>query len=134
LLTFVTFFCFEILGSKKRIHPIQYIFIGLALVVFYVLLIALAEYVGFEMAYLGGAVATIVLITTYSYNILKSKKLAAAVFSLLTFIYIYLYTLLQMEENSLLIGAVSLFLVLATIMFVTRNVDWYLDSGKESSN
>lgn len=134
LLTFVTFFCFEILGSKKRIHPIQYIFIGLALVIFYILLIALAEYVGFEMAYLGGAVATIALITTYSYNILKSKKLAAAVFSLLTFIYIYLYTLLQMEENSLLIGAISLFLVLATIMFVTRNVDWYLDSGKESSN
>lgn len=129
LLTFVTFFCFEILGSKKRIHPIQYIFIGLALVVFYVLLIALAEYMGFGLAYLVGAAATIALITIYSSHILKSKKLTGAVFALLSFIYVYLYVLLQMEENTLLVGAISLFIALATIMFVTRNVDWYGDSN-----
>lgn len=130
LLTFVTFFCFEILGSKKRIHPIQYIFIGLALVIFYVLLIAFAEYLGFGLAYLAGAAATIALITAYSSHILKSKKLTGAVFAMLSFIYTYLYVLLQMEENTLLVGAISLFITLATIMFVTRNVDWYGDSIK----
>lgn len=130
LLTFVTFFCFEILGSKKRIHPIQYIFIGLALVIFYVLLIAFAEYLGFGLAYLAGALATVALITFYSYHILKSKKMAGAVFTMLAFIYAYLYILLQMEENTLLVGAISLFIALAAIMFVTRNVDWYGDSAK----
>lgn len=125
ILTFVTFFCFEILGSKKKIHPIQYLFIGAALVMFYVLLIAFAEYIGFGLAYLLGAFMTTALVTWYSSQILKSKSLTLSVAGLLTFIYGYLYVLLQTEEKTLLIGAISLFIVLAIVMYVTRNVDWY---------
>lgn len=125
-LTFATYFLFEILG-KFRLHPFQYLLVGCALCLFYLLLIAFAEVIGFNFAYLIASVAIIGSITMYSQAIIgKARKHGQFVIAgLLTILYGFLYMLLQLEDLSLLFGTIGLFLVLAVIMYVTRNIDWY---------
>ena len=123
-LTFLTFFMFETLAGL-RVHPIQYLLVGLALALFYLLLLAFAEHIGFLSAYLTATAMTVGLITLYAMSVLRQKKRAAIIFGLLTSLYGYLYLLLQMEAYSLLAGSIFLFLVLAIVMFITRNIDWY---------
>ena len=123
-LTFLTFFMYELLAGL-RIHPMQYMLVGLAIAVFYLLLLSLAEIIGFLPAYLTSTIATTLLITGYCFSVLKAKKRAFAIATILTALYAYLYTLLQMDQFSLLFGSVLLFGVLATVMYITRNLDWY---------
>ena len=103
----------------------QYMLVGLAIAVFYLLLLSLAEIIGFLPAYLTSTIATTLLITGYCFSVLKAKKRAFAIATILTALYAYLYTLLQMDQFSLLFGSVLLFGVLATVMYITRNLDWY---------
>ena len=123
-LTFIAFFLTEVIYQLK-LHPIQYLLIGLGLAEFYLLLLAFMEHVGFLWAYIIAAAMTILLISLYSRFILKSKKGGALIAILLAFIYSYLLVVLNLETYALLSGALLLFVVLAGIMFITRNLNWY---------
>ncbi len=126
-LTFLAFFMYEILAGL-RIHPMQYLLVGIAIAVFYLLLLSFAEVIGFLPAYLAAAVATTVLISGYCYSVLKLRRRALTMVTLLSTLYGYLYILLQMEQYSLLFGSILLFVTLAIVMYLTRNIDWYTSS------
>lgn len=123
ILTFVVSFFVEII-QKKNIHPFQYLLIGLALCLFYTLLIAISEHLGFTPAYLIAAVMTIVLLTLYMTGILKIRKTAFTIGGLLAILYLYIYVLIQMETYALLAGSLGLFIILATIMYYSQKVNW----------
>ena len=123
---------YEVLAGL-RIHPVQYLLVGLAIALFYLLLLSFAEVIGFLPAYLVAMIATTLLITGYCFSVLKAKKRALAIATLLTALYGYLYILLQMDQYALLFGSVLLFGVLATVMFITRNLDWYTLNDNTSS-
>jgi len=124
LLTFMTFFLFEIF-NPLRIHAIQYLMVGFALCLFYLLLLSISEHLGFVNAYFIATVATAVLITGYSSKVLRSAGRSSIMGLVLTGLYAYLYVLLHLQDYALLFGTVGLFVILATVMFITRNVDWY---------
>jgi inner membrane protein len=123
-LTFLVFFLVEVL-TKQHVHPFQYLLVGAALCLFYLLLLSLAEHVGFTSAFVTSAVATIGVIGWYSASVLRRASFAASVTLLLTVLYSYLYTLLQMEDYALLMGSAILFIILVSVMAVTRRVNWY---------
>lgn len=123
-LTFLTFFMYEVLQGL-RIHPMQYLLVGLSIALFYLLLLSFAELIGFLSAYLLSTLGTTALITGYCVSVLKKKKRALSITALLLALYGYLYILLQLEELSLIFGSVFLFGVLAVVMYITRNLDWY---------
>lgn len=124
LLTFVACFLMETL-YQLRIHPIQYALVGTALAMFFLLLLALAEHIGFPQAYSIASTACVGLITFYSRYMLGNRGRALGFFLMLSILYGALYGLLQSEESSLLLGALLLFAVLSTIMLLTRKLDWY---------
>jgi inner membrane protein len=128
VLTFTTFFFSEII-NRKRLHPIQYLLIGFALLIFYSLLIALSEHLRFGVAYLVSSVAVIGLITLYARWALASRRLTALVGGILVVLYGYLYMVLQLEDYALLMGSIGLFAVLASVMVATRRIDWYEVGG-----
>jgi inner membrane protein len=123
-LTFVVFFFVEAL-TKKRIHPVQYLLVGIALILFYSLLLSFSEQIGFAWAYLVASVATISLITLYTKGIFRSGKQMALLAALLCLLYIFLYVVLQLEDLALVIGSIGLFAILGVIMFVSRKIKWY---------
>ena len=123
-LTFVVFFFVEVL-TKKKIHPMQYLLVGIALILFYSLLLSFSEQVGFGIAYLIASMATIGLISTYAYSIFKNKKQTGILTSLLCILYVFLYIILQLEDIALLIGSIGLFIILGVIMYISRKINWY---------
>ncbi|GGK07108.1 cell envelope integrity protein CreD [Parabacteroides faecis] len=123
-LTFVVFFFVEIL-TGKRIHPIQYLLVGLALILFYSLLLSISEQINFGIAYLIASIATIGLITAYTYSIFRNRIQTGALTGMLCLLYIFLYVVLQLEDVALLIGSIGLFVILGTIMFFSRKISWY---------
>ena len=129
VLTFVVFFFVEVL-SKKRIHPIQYLLVGIALILFYSLLLSLSEQIGFGTAYLISAFATIALIIGYSSGIFKSKTETVILSLILGLLYAFLYVVLQLEDIALLIGSIGLFVILGIIMFLSRKIKWYKSDEK----
>jgi len=130
-LTFLILFFFEAMNNK-RVHPLQYILIGLALSLFYVLLLSLAEHLGFNLAYFISVLATVGLITFYSKSVFKAWRPALLESLLLIFIYVFIFVILQLEDYSLLVGALGLFVILATVMYVSRKIDWYnLNTSKK---
>lgn len=131
LLTFSGFFLFEILRDL-RIHPIQYLLVGLALAMFFLLLIALSEHMRFVYAYLIAAAACVGLIAAYLQAVLKSALRALGFAAMLTALYTMLYALLRSEDHSLLMGAILVFAVLAAVMLATRRIDWYRVSALAS--
>ena len=123
-LTFLIFFFVQILNGIK-IHPIQYIIVGLALCVFYTLLIALSEHIPFKYSYLISSVSIIALITLYAKSIFNSKVLTRLICLILVILYLFIYSIIQMEDYALLMGSIGLFIVLAIIMYLSRKIDWY---------
>lgn len=130
-LTFLTFFIFEML-YKIRVHEIQYLLVGLALSIFFLLLIGISEWLPFMWAYILAAVPTVVQITWYTqaFSKMSNSHLWKVIAGTLTVLYIYLYVLLQLENFSLLFGAIGLFLVLSVVLYVIRNFNWYGDENK----
>lgn len=124
LLTFVGFVAFE-LAKRLPIHPMQYLLVGLALAVFFLLLLSLSEHLAFWRAYLVSAGACIGLQLAYLSGVLKSWLRASGFAVMLTALYGVLYCLLAPEDSALLMGSLLLFSVLAVIMWATRKVDWY---------
>ena len=123
-LTFAAFFVFEILKSLP-IHPVQYLLVGLALVMFFLLLLSLSEHIHFAVAYLVASGACIVLIGFYLAHVLRDLRRGLGFGAALTMLYGALYGLLVSENNALAMGSILLFAVLAALMVATRKVDWY---------
>lgn len=123
-LTFLIFFFVEVLNNK-RIHPIQYILVGLALVLFFSLLLALSEHIGFSWSYLTSSIIIIALIAVYISSVFKNRNLTFVTTGILGILYGFIYTLLQLEDYALLLGTIGLLIILSIIMFFTRRIDWY---------
>lgn len=123
-ITFLTFFIFEVV-KNRRIHPMQYILVGISLSLFYLLLLSLSEHLGFSWAYLVAGAASISSISVYSAGFLSGRKDSAGLFALLFALFGVFYVILQLERFALVLGSAGLFLVLVAVMLITRKVDWY---------
>ncbi|HYC84373.1 MAG TPA: cell envelope integrity protein CreD, partial [Chryseosolibacter sp.] len=124
LLTFIAMFMVEII-RKIRIHPFQYILIGAALIVYYTLLLSLSEHFGYNLSYAIASASTIILISLYSSTFLHSGKLTLLFTLILSVFYGFIFVIIQEQDYSLLLGSVGLFIIIATLMFFSRNIDWY---------
>jgi len=124
VLVFTTFFLFEV-TARQKIHPFQYLMVGAALCLFYLLLLSISEFIGFGWAYLIGAVASTLLITWYCRFFLGGGVRTLMIGAGLAGVYTFLYITLRQQDYALLMGAIALFIVLAVVMYVTRKVDWY---------
>ncbi|WP_445732750.1 cell envelope integrity protein CreD [Mariniflexile sp.] len=122
-LTFLIFFLIQTL-SKIDIHPFQYLMVGLALTMFYTLLVSISEHSNFLKAYLIAGSSVIALITLYSKSILKTFKFPLFIGASLTALYTFIYVIIQLENYALLVGSIGLFLILAIVMYVSRKIDW----------
>lgn len=131
LLTFATVWLIEVL-ARLRVHPIQYLLLGGALCLFYLLELSLAEHLGFPTAYAIASAAVVALITAYTTVVLQQLSRSLVVASGVAMLYGYLYILLNNEDYALLIGSIGLFAILAAIMYATRRVDWYAVGKKDA--
>ncbi len=122
--TFLVFFFIEVM-NKVFIHPIQYILVGIAIVVFYTLLLAISEHLAFNISYLISAILTLTLITAYVLAILKSKKITVLILGILGILYGFIFTIIQLQDYALLIGSIGIFVILAIVMYYSRKIDWY---------
>jgi inner membrane protein len=123
-LTFVGFFMFELI-KRLPIHPFQYALVGLALAIFFLLLVSLSEHIEFVWAYLAASTACIGLLGFYLSAVLRSVARGLGFAGMLTVLYGALYGLLVSEDNALVLGSLLLFAILAAIMTLTRRIDWY---------
>lgn len=124
LLTFMVIFFTEIM-DKTRIHALQYLLVGLALCLFYSLLLSLSEHIGFPLAYFISSLLTVGLVGGYMFGIIRRKKPALIMGGLLTVLYIYIFVLIQLETFALLAGSLGLFVVLALVMYFSKKIDWF---------
>jgi inner membrane protein len=123
-LTFLTLFAWEQV-TRNRLHPLQYLLVGLALSMFYLLLIALSEHIAFAIAYVVAATSLVLLIGLYIAGALRSSRRGLVAGGAMGVVYGLLYMLVLSEDYSLLLGAIILFVALAAVMLATRRFDWY---------
>ncbi len=124
VLTFISLFLVEV-TQKIRIHPFQYILIGAALIIYYSLLLSISEQLGYDIAYLLASGATVLLITFYSISFLRKIRLAVLLSLLLVTFYAFIFVIIQLQDFSLLIGSIGLFLIIGVLMFFSRRISWY---------
>lgn len=123
-LTFALFFIVELM-QKRPVHPVQYVLIGLALVIFYSLLLSVSEFILFDYAYLIASSATITMITLYAGSHFKSWASASVFCGILSVLYGFIFILIRLEDTALLVGSIGLFIVLALVMYGSRRINWY---------
>jgi len=123
-LTFALYFFIEIL-QKRRVHPLQYILVGLALCIFYTLLLSFSEYINFNFAYLIAAAATVILIALYTASAFRKWTIGGAFGLVLGALYSFIFVLIQLQDRALLFGSIGLFVLLAIAMYSSRKIDWY---------
>jgi inner membrane protein len=123
MLTFISLFLTELIG-KQKVHVFNYILIGSAMIIYYTLLLSFAEQVGYNLAYLIASVATIALIAVFLASLLKNNRTAAIFTVILTVFYLFIYVIIQLEDLSLLIGSLALFIIVAALMFSSRKINW----------
>lgn len=133
LLTFVAFFLFEVM-KQLRLHPMQYLLVGTALTVFYLLLVSLSEHIAFHWAYLTAALSSTLLIVVYVSGVLASWARGVGLGSGLLVLYAMLYTILRSEDNALLMGSLLIFAMLGVVMLITRKLDWYRIGSQPAGN
>lgn len=121
---FLAYFLFEAM-SETRVHPAQYVLVGLAQIIFYLLLLAIAERLGFHLAFLIAAVATVLLIGWYAGAVFRSRQRRYAAMAAFALLYALIYVLMTLEDFALLVGAIAAFIAIAAVMWFTRNLDWY---------
>lgn len=121
---FLAYFLFEA-TSDTRVHPAQYVLVGLAQIIFYLLLLAVAERLGFDWAFLIAAAATVLLIGWYVGAVFKSARRQYAAIAAFSLLYALIYVLMSLEDFALLVGALAAFIAIAAVMWFTRNLDWY---------
>ena len=122
-LTFLIFYFLEIMNNKY-FHAIQYLLVGFALCIFYVLLLSISEHIPYNYAYVIASAMTIGLISWYTSGVLKDKKLALMIGGNLTLLYGFIFTLIQLEDYALLMGSLGLFVILSIVMYYSRKIDW----------
>lgn len=123
-LTFIAFFLFEVLRGL-RVHPVQYLLVGLALATFYVVLLAVSEQIGFALAYVLAAGAVVAMVGGYAGVVLAQRRAGIMLGALLALIYALLYGLVASEDYALLMGSLALLTAIAALMYLTRRVNWY---------
>lgn len=123
-LLFLSYFIFEA-TTGKRVHPAQYLLVGIAQIIFYLLLLSLAERIGFDFAFLVAGAATVALLSANAGWIFTSRKEGAKALVVFTLLYSLIYMLLRLEDNALLVGAIASFAAVAAAMYFTRGIDWY---------
>lgn len=128
LLTFVVVFFIELI-KKKSVNPFQYLLVGLALVLFYTLLLSMSEVWGFNLAYFVAALMTTALITIQMASVLKNKRQGLLIGLLLAFLYLFIFILIQMESYALLVGSLGLFAILAVIMYYSKKIKFTSDNS-----
>ena len=130
-LVFLTYFMFET-TTGRRVHPAQYILVGSVQVIFYMLLLSIAEHTGFDIAFALAATATVGLISAYAGWAFDSRTQGVRALVAFTFLYGLIYVLMRLEDYAMLVGAFSAFAALAAVMYFTRKVDWYGLAGNET--
>jgi len=123
-LLFLSYFVFEV-TSGKRVHAAQYILVGVAHMIFYLLLLSLAERIGFDWGFLVAGGATVLLLSANAKWIFASLAQGLRALFVFSLLYFFIYLLLRLEDNALLVGAVASFLAVAAVMYFTRRIDWY---------
>jgi inner membrane protein len=121
---FLAYFLMES-TSERRVHPAQYILVGLAQLIFYLLLLSIAERIGFDLAFLIAAGATVTLIGGYAGAVFRSARRGFAAFFAFALLYALIYMLMRLEDYALLAGSIAAFIAIAATMWFTRNLDWY---------
>lgn len=121
---FLAYFLFEI-ASAQRAHPAQYVLVGLAQSVFYLMLLALSERLGFDLAFLIAASLTVLLTAGYAASVFGSRRYGLFALATLTGVYALIYMLMRLDDYALLVGALTSFTAIALTMWMTRNVNWY---------
>ena len=121
---FLAYFVFEV-STGKRVHPAQYVLVGLAQIIFYLLLLSLAERVGFDWGFLIAGTATVVLFSLNAAWIFASRKQAIQALAVFGMLYTLIYLLLRLQDDALLVGAIASFVAIAIAMYFTRRIDWY---------
>jgi inner membrane protein len=129
---FLSYFLFEV-TSGLRAHPAQYVLVGLAQTIFYLLLLALSEKIGFDLAFAIAASMTILLTSAYAMSVFRSRTYGLRALAILTAIYSLIFMLMRAQSNALLAGAFASFAAIACTMYMTRNVDWYGDRQTETN-
>jgi len=128
IFTFAVFFSAEMKFSRPA-HPVQYLLIGCALLLFHLLLLAIAEHTGFDVAYIVAALATAVLVASYSWTVFDRAVFPPLTLTLFCILYGYFYFTIKRQDYALLAGSGGLFIILAAVMYLTRKVDWYSLGG-----
>jgi inner membrane protein len=123
-LLFLAYFIFEV-TTGKRVHPAQYILVGIAQIIFYLLLLSFAERIGFDYGFVLAGEATVILLSANAGWIFSSRLQGLRASVIFTLLYTLIYLLLRLEDNALLVGAVASFLAVAAVMYFTRGIDWY---------
>jgi inner membrane protein len=132
LLMFTAYFLFEVM-AKLKIHPLQYILIGAAICVFYLGILALSEFCSFSWSYAASAFAAWAMVSLYTLSVLKSGRKTLIISAILAILQAFFYVMTQLQDYSMIFGAVMLFVALGSVMFVTRRLDWY-DNTQESAD
>ena len=123
-LVFLSCFIFEV-TTGRRVHPAQYILVGIAQIIFYLLLLSFAERIGFDLGFLIAGIASVGLLSTNAGWIFASRKQGFRALAIFGLLYLLIYFLLRLEDNALLVGAIASFAAIAAAMYLTRNLDWY---------
>lgn len=123
-LIFLSYFVFEV-TTGKRVHPAQYALVGVAQIIFYLLLLSFAERIGFDGGFLVAGMATVILLSANAGWVFASRAQAAKALVVNSLLYLLIYLMLRLEDNALLVGAITSFVVVAAAMYMTRNIDWY---------
>jgi inner membrane protein len=124
ILAFTALLLVEITG-KIRIHPFQYILVGAALIIYYTLLLSVSEHAGYNLAYLIASLSTTSLLALYANTFLGSQQRVWLFGALMSVFYVFIFVIIQAQDYSLLIGSIGLFLVIAVVMYFSRNIRWY---------
>jgi inner membrane protein len=123
-LLFLSYFVFEV-TTGKRVHPAQYVLVGMAQIIFYLLLLSLAERVGFDFGFLIAGSATVALLAANAGWVFSSRLQGMRALAIFTLLYVLIYLMLRLEDNALQVGAIASFLAVTAAMYFTRKIDWY---------
>ncbi len=123
-LVFGTYFVFEATTGKK-VHPAQYVLVGMAQLIFYLLLLSLSEKISFDEAFLFAGTSTVSLLSINAGWVFGARTQMIRGFIVFSLLYVLIFLLLRVEQDALLIGAISSFIVVASLMYFTRQLDWY---------
>ena len=123
-LTFLVFFLVEVI-KKRKIHPLQYSLVGIALCLFYVLLVSISEHLNFNLAYLVSAMTVIAMIGLYSLSVFRERQYSGLLVAMMSGLYGFLFVTIQVIDYALLMGSIGLVIILSLTMYFTRNIDWY---------